>query len=105
MAVVEKCRKNIRAVDTFGRYGGEEFALLLPETDFDAAQQLAQRLCDAISEAPIETSLGPISMTVSIGVTCINGETNDLDMLINRADDAMYAAKRAGRNRVIGFVA
>ena len=105
VAVVEKCRKNIRAVDTFGRYGGEEFALLLPETDFDAAQLLAQRLCDAISETPIETSLGPISITVSIGVTCINRETNGLDMLINRADDAMYAAKRAGRNRVIGFVA
>jgi diguanylate cyclase (GGDEF)-like protein len=105
MAVVEMCRKKIRAVDTLGRYGGEEFALLLPETDFEAAQLLAQRLCTSIGETPIETPHGNISITVSIGVTFINAETSGLDMLINRADDAMYAAKRAGRNRVMAFVA
>jgi len=104
VAVVEMCRRNIRAVDSFGRYGGEEFALLLPETDINAAQQLAQRLCVSIAGMPIHTALGPISVTVSIGVTCINRETHNLDMLINRADDAMYAAKRAGRNRVMTFV-
>jgi two-component system cell cycle response regulator len=99
--VAERCRENIRRVDTLGRYGGEEFAILLPESSLSAACQIAERLRRCISETPIPTERAIISATVSIGVASIEDDTPDLDVLINRSDDAMYAAKRAGRNRVV----
>jgi diguanylate cyclase (GGDEF)-like protein len=99
-ALAKLCLDNLREVDIFGRYGGEEFAILLPETDIETAYQVAQRLRQCISETAIQSTKGVISITVSIGIACSEGEVNNLAVLLDRADTAMYEAKRSGRNKV-----
>jgi diguanylate cyclase (GGDEF)-like protein len=98
--LAEVCRANLREVDLLGRYGGEEFAILLPETDAQAARQVAERLRQEIASTPVMTPRGPISFTVSLGVTIALDGIPELAVLLDRADTAMYAAKQAGRNRV-----
>lgn len=90
--------EGLRASDSAYRYGGEEFVVLLPETEADAGKQLAERLCRSFAAEVIPTSAGEsIRCTVSIGVASyIPGETRD--SLIRRADDAGYEAKRQGKN-------
>ena len=99
-ALARHCQMNLREMDTLGRYGGEEFAILLPESDGFAALQVAERLCKMIARTPMETNIGPIFITVSMGVSCTQGELIDLAVLLDRADTAMYSAKGAGRNQV-----
>jgi diguanylate cyclase (GGDEF)-like protein len=99
-ALAKVCQENLREVDLLGRYGGEEFAILLPETDAQAAEQVAERLRQQIASTPVETPRGPISFTVSLGVTIALDGISELAVLLDRADTAMYAAKQAGRNRV-----
>jgi diguanylate cyclase (GGDEF)-like protein len=99
-ALAERCRIVMRKVDLLARYGGEEFAMLLPETDLEAAEQVAERLREAIADQPIKTGRGLLDITVSIGVAPYTDETVDLVALLDSADGAMYAAKRAGRNCV-----
>ncbi len=94
------CQENLREVDIIGRYGGEEFAILLPESDNDGAYLVAQRLRQSVAETPIHTQHGEISITVSVGVACTQGEISNLAVLLDLADTAMYEAKRAGRNLV-----
>lgn len=104
--VVERFRKDLRRSDVLGRYGGEEFLALLPETNTDQAQLIAERLRNSIALTPIETGRGAIAVTVSIGVAMweavapplLRAET--LDEFIERADQSLYQAKHAGRNRV-----
>ena len=88
-----------RASDVVARTGGEEFLLVLPETDLDSARILAERIREAIGERPLLVDFQRIAITVSIGVANISGEA-DLDALAQEADRAMYLAKRSGRNRV-----
>ncbi len=97
--VVNIVRDNIREIDIFGRYGGEEFTLLLPEVDSDAGFHTAERLRSFIESNPIPMNSGSISITASFGVAVFNGEDIDLDELIRRSDEAMYEAKSSGRNR------
>ena len=85
----------LRETDRFGRFGGEEFVVVLPETALDEALQLAQRVRQAV-----QADAGPPPITVSIGVTPWQGEGDTVDAMLARADQALYAAKRAGRNRV-----
>jgi diguanylate cyclase (GGDEF)-like protein len=99
-ALVKLCLANLREMDILGRYGGEEFAILLPETDCNNAYHTAERLCRLVEKTPLLTEAGPVFITVTLGVTCIKGETINLDILLDRADTAMYSAKQAGRNRV-----
>jgi diguanylate cyclase (GGDEF)-like protein/PAS domain S-box-containing protein len=99
-ALTKLCLANLREIDILGRFGGEEFAILLPEVDGYDAYQVAERLCHLIASTPIMTQAGPIQITVSMGVTSIDSDVTDLAVLLDRADTAMYAAKRAGRNRV-----
>jgi len=94
------CSRNLREVDILGRYGGEEFAVLLPETGAEAAYQTAQRLLECVAATQFRTAKGPLSITISLGIACTQGDINDLSVLLDHADSAMYAAKRAGRNRV-----
>jgi diguanylate cyclase (GGDEF)-like protein len=101
-AVAGHCRKLIREVDVLGRYGGEEFAVILPETDLKAAIEVAERFRSTVAARPLETSRGPIEVTVSAGVAEIHRDMIDVHSLIDRADAAMYFAKRTGRNRVEG---
>jgi diguanylate cyclase (GGDEF)-like protein len=100
-AMAEACRSNLRQVDILSRYGGEEFAIMLPETDMESALSVAERLRAAIAEASVETEKGPLYFTASLGVAALEGQTADLGWLIERADSALYAAKNAGRNRVM----
>lgn len=92
-------RQRTRQADIVARIGGEEFALLLPDTSASAAQQLAQELLESIERTPIPT-VGHI--TVSAGVSSLRSEeaSDDLHSMIKRSDEALYEAKRAGRNRV-----
>jgi diguanylate cyclase (GGDEF)-like protein len=96
-AISARMADTIRNVDIPGRWGGEEFLVICPETDLQGANQLAKKLCEAISGTPFG-ELG--SKTVSCGVAAVDTDTK-LDMLINRADKALYAAKDAGRNQVV----
>jgi diguanylate cyclase (GGDEF)-like protein len=82
-----------------GRYGGEEFAVILPDSAQDPAE-VAERLRAAVSGAPVRTPEAEIAVTVSVGVAGLQGDP-DLSALLSRADRALYAAKRAGRNRVV----
>ena len=93
------CKKILRDVDVFGRIGGEEFAVLLPQTDLNNGKILAQRLCDVIAKSDIDTGDKILHITVSIGVSQLLPDENKLDALLKRADDAMYEAKRKGRNQ------
>jgi diguanylate cyclase (GGDEF)-like protein len=84
----------LRRPDQFGRYGGEEFLLLLPDTGREAATVVADRICAAAAE-----SRAPVC-TVSIGLATATLIDNDIDSLLSRADEALYRAKAAGRNQV-----
>jgi diguanylate cyclase (GGDEF)-like protein/PAS domain S-box-containing protein len=94
------CLKNLRKNDFFGRLGGEEFAVVLPETGADVAIALAERLRQKLSEARVSTDKKPIGFTVSIGVTTFNEEDRTIEAMMLRADAALYRAKNRGRNRV-----
>jgi two-component system, cell cycle response regulator len=92
-------RETIRTTDIPGRIGGEEFAVLLPETDMENAVLLAQRLSQAIRSSNVKTFVGMISYTVSIGISQMRSG-DSTETLLNRADQAMYRAKENGRDRV-----
>lgn len=94
-------RARLRSQDLVGRYGGEEFVVLLPGTPAQGAAVLAERLREAVAQAPCECQGRLIPVTVSIGVCGARLESGDTwDQLIHAADQALYAAKAAGRNRV-----
>lgn len=92
-------REVMREHETIGRLGGEEFAMLLPGADIDAALLAAQRLRLAVRAASVVTSGPTYTMTVSIGVVVLD-PNEDLSAALARADHALYAAKRGGRDRV-----
>lgn len=96
----QRCRNAVREIDLIGRYGGEELVIILPETDLPTALQIAERTRNAIAEIPIRVPDQEISVTVSIGVATKDENTEDLETLIARADQAMYIAKHKGRDRV-----
>ena len=81
------------------RYGGEEFVVITPETDTDGALHLAARICEAIREAPFVVGEDNVIVTVSIGVASLPSHGTSSGDLVRAADDGLYAAKRAGRDR------
>lgn len=94
-------RNITRDFDIVGRYGGEEFAILLSETDLNIAREVAERLRNTVENTPIHTEAGGLRLTISLGVAEYSPSTiQDLSTLIGRADQALYEAKRKGRNRV-----
>jgi two-component system cell cycle response regulator len=100
----DKMRSSLRKMDTAFRFGGEEFAVLLPETTGEAAMVPAERFRQLIAESRVSMPPDdrPVSFTVSVGIAGHrNGDT--LDDVIRHADLAMYAAKSGGRNRVVNF--
>lgn len=98
-------RDNLREVDILGRYGGEEFVLLLPETGLNEALGVAGRLLYTLRATPVETRAGEVNVTVSIGISgLMDSETVSLDRLLDRADRALYQSKKNGRNRVTVWV-
>jgi diguanylate cyclase (GGDEF)-like protein len=94
------CQKLLREQDTLARCGGEEFVVILPETDLAGAVPVAERIREAVEKLSIEVSEAVIRVTVSIGVTELNIEDNRLDQMYGRADATLYRAKEAGRNQV-----
>ncbi|MCZ7575074.1 MAG: diguanylate cyclase [Ardenticatenaceae bacterium] len=96
--VARRCHENIREVDILGRYGGEEFIIILPETDAVGASATAERL-RRIAHTAIITDRGPVTVTLSLGVATLN-QNDSLHAMLKRADQALYGAKQAGRNRV-----
>lgn len=99
--LAEVCKQTLREVDIIGRIGGEEFAVLLPETDKYKAIEVAERLRNAIAQTKIPQPNGlPVQFTVSIGVASLTSEDINMDVLLNLADKALYNAKETGRNKV-----
>ena len=98
--VVKRALECLRQSDSIGRIGGEEFAVLLPETSLDAARDVAERLRAHIEARPFVIGSGVVACTVSIGVAQLSAQDNSIEELLHRADTALYAAKNEGRNRV-----
>lgn len=95
------CKDTMRQVDIIGRLGGEEFAIILPETSSKKAVEVAERLREAVANTKVTPPVGlPIQFTVSIGVTSLDQKDANIDMLLDQADKAMYQAKKTGRNKV-----
>jgi diguanylate cyclase (GGDEF)-like protein len=95
-------RETAREIDMVGRYGGEEFVVILPGTDEEAAAQFADRVRVAVSEYLFRDEANEVTMTVSGGVASFPGlDIDHPDVLIKRADEALYAAKEGGRNRIV----
>ena len=104
-AMVAAAVETLRSSDMFGRVGGEEFALMLPETDLPNTMIVAEKLRARLAAARFEAAGTVIGLTVSIGVTVLLPGDHSLFDAIKRADDALYRAKREGRNRVVPITA
>jgi diguanylate cyclase (GGDEF)-like protein len=98
--VADVCRRNLRAIDIVGRLGGEEFIILMPECDIDQANILGNRLLKMIESAVVDANTASIRITATIGITQLFPDDKGIEVIISRADDALYRGKRAGRNRV-----
>ena len=98
--LVTVMRGVLRSVDSVGRLGGEEFAVLLPGTRLDAATQLAERLRQAVQASPAVEAGQSVAFTISLGVMTITPDITDIKTVLHQADKAMYHAKQTGRNRV-----
>jgi two-component system cell cycle response regulator len=92
-------RENFRGMDTAYRHGGDQFALLLPETDREDSLRVAERLRARVASAELSWRGRPLSLTFSAGIADFRGDGADATTLVSRADAALCAAKRAGRNR------
>jgi two-component system cell cycle response regulator len=97
-----RLRRNIRGVDLACRFGGEEFVVLMPDTDYQQAQSVAERVRTAVAERLFNVGVEKaLTITVSVGVALNEFDTDTPEMLLKRADVALYRAKREGRNRVV----
>lgn len=94
------CCNALRNVDIFGRWGGEEFVALLPETTADGAAIIAERLRKMVAETVVHFNDHKITFTVSIGIAQYRDNETSVDAPLSRADAAVYDAKKAGRNRI-----
>ena len=94
------CREIIRETDIFGRMGGEEFAILLPETDLDSAMLLTERIRHTVETRPLSLQDAALFYSTSLGIAMNEKDGMPLGKLLSHADKALYAAKSAGRNRV-----
>jgi len=94
---------NIRGIDLACRYGGEEFVVVMPDTEVSLAYSIAERLRKSIETTPIAISRAPgtLAITISIGIASTTGANDTAEALLHRADQALYSAKRTGRNRVV----
>lgn len=102
MQFAEVCQSILRSADIMGRVGGEEFAVMLPETSIDQAKEVAERLREAVENMRLvlEDHALPIKVTVSIGLVSFTSKDKTLEGLLKLADQALYQAKNSGRNRV-----
>ncbi len=101
--IQKRISENIRITDLLARFGGEEFVVLLPDTEINETKAVAERICSVIAEKPFNfLSSHEKSQTISIGVTEMScSDYDDVNQLIERADQCLYEAKNSGRNKVI----
>ena len=99
--IAQQLKANLRSIDIIGRYGGEEFVILLPDTSLSDALQLAERLRSCIVEEVIEFGGIILKISISIGVAALSSSTANLKILVDQADNALLRAKHAGRNQVV----
>ncbi|RJS93590.1 GGDEF domain-containing protein [Salinisphaera sp. Q1T1-3] len=92
--------RGARRADVIVRWGGEEFLLVLPNTDRHGAMQIAERIRETVMNEPFDMAEVPLPVTISIGVATLKAEDADIEAAIKRADAALYCAKQSGRNRV-----
>ncbi len=103
-AVASKIKKSLRQGDVAGRYGGEEFIVLLQGTSSENCSTIAERIRQAVAQQVIQIDRSTVSVTVSLGLAWINSDRElPLEGLINCADQAMYMAKQQGRDRVVAW--
>ena len=100
--VTKACKDNLRITDVIGRYGGEEFIIILPDTDKENAIDIAEYIREYIHDLKIEFNEEKIMVTVSIGVVCaiIENDTINIEKIIYEADKGLYYAKNHGRNQM-----
>lgn len=98
--VVGTAARMIRATDVLGRYGGDEFVLLLSETPLEGAQVQGQRFLEEVRRTPLQSGERTVHITLSLGVAAVRPEDQHLDDVLQRADAALYAAKQAGRDQL-----
>jgi diguanylate cyclase (GGDEF)-like protein len=101
--VAQRVSENVRSQDVFGRFGGEEFALLLPCTPLADAMCVAEKIRHAIADTPVDEQGVLVPVTASVGGASARAGVAAYEALINEADAALYSAKRQGRNRAIAF--
>jgi diguanylate cyclase (GGDEF)-like protein len=102
--VAQRCTKCVREVDLVGRYGGEEFSILLPETDREGGETAAEWIRAVVADSPCESAGNMLSVTISLGVAALKHGEMSLDELLQTADRALYRAKLGGRNQVCAGV-
>jgi two-component system, cell cycle response regulator len=102
--VAQRLRSDLRIYDVAGRYGGEEFLLILPDCELHTAVRRADEIRDLVASSAIATPQGTLCVTVSMGVAVTNCAADaNVEKVLQQADSALYRAKRAGRNRVEAF--
>ncbi|HLO77709.1 MAG TPA: diguanylate cyclase [Magnetospirillum sp.] len=99
--LVKLCHATLREGDILARYGGEEFCVLLPETELATAAQVAERLRRAVADTRIDGPMACFTLTASIGVAAWDQGDSNIEPALNRADQALYQAKKGGRDRVV----
>jgi two-component system cell cycle response regulator len=97
---------SVRGIDLACRYGGEEFVVVMPDADLSIARAVGERLRRQIASEPFAVSKGAnkLDVTISVGIA-MRQDGDDADAVLKRADDALYRAKRDGRNRVVSDAA
>jgi two-component system cell cycle response regulator len=104
--LAQRLRRNIRNIDLVARVGGEEFVIVMPDTGMERALQVGERLRSAIASEPIRAnSATHLGVTASVGIATLDGQHDSAEGLLKRADQALYVAKRGGRNRVVADAA
>ncbi|WP_295450737.1 sensor domain-containing diguanylate cyclase [uncultured Thiodictyon sp.] len=101
IAVTRICQEHIRDIDVLARFGGDEFLVLFPEATPAQVQGIMERVRLALTAQPVDLKGQPVSLTISVGIAGLAGESMSLDALLEQADQALYQAKEAGRNRVV----
>ena len=101
--VANACLEGKRSSDIVGRIGGEEFAMLLPETDLYQARIVADRVCKAVAASPLRASAVQFNVTASVGFAAATVSMSGFEALRNAADQALYQAKDQGRTRIVAW--
>ncbi len=102
IGMCEVVSRVLRPSDTLARFGGEEFVLLLPDTDAEDALRVAERVREAVAGMRMQNpQQQPVAITASLGLSTLGDDANDLDQLLRNADAALYRAKGQGRNCVV----